>query len=217
MTPQIKPRSRRRTRAKSIPETTPSTQQPDNSDSEMVTFYDEIVPELHDFITAQTVFFTGTAPLHLPNSHVNVSPKGYADSTFTIANSKCVWYQDATGSGVETIAHLYDNERITIMFCSFGPQPLIVRLFGKGKVYEVRHYGGDVADIEFGSKEFDELVPEDKRLASARAVIRIDIHKTSGSCGYGVPLMQFVEERETLNKWGDFLTKVTCPLKAFLI
>ena len=69
-----------------------------------------------------------------------------------------------------------------------------------------------VVDIEFGSKEFDELVPEDKRLPSARAVIRIDIQKTSGSCGYGVPLMQFVEERETLNKWGDFLTKVTCPL-----
>jgi len=141
MTPQIKPRSRRRTRAKSITETAPSTQQPDNSNSKMVTFYDEIVPELHDFITAQTVFFTGTAPLHLPNSHVNVSPKGYADSTFTIANSKCVWYQDATGSGVETIAHLYDNERITIMFCSFGPQPLIVRLFGKGKVYEVCNSG----------------------------------------------------------------------------
>jgi len=62
-------------------------------------------------------------------------------------------------------------------------------------------------DIEFGSKEFDELVPEDKRLPSARAVIRIDIQKTSGSCGYGVPLMQFVEERETLNKWGDGLTR----------
>jgi hypothetical protein len=76
---------------------------------------------------------------------------------------------------------------------------------------------GDMANIEFGSKEFDELVPEDKRLASARAVIRIDIYKTSGSCGYGVPLMQFVEERETLNKWGEFLTKVTCPSQYYLI
>jgi hypothetical protein len=75
-----------------------------------------------------------------------------------------------------------------------------------------------VADIEFGSKEFDELVPEDKRLPSARAVIRIDIHKTSSSCGYGVPLMQFVEERETLNKWGDFLAKVTLSIfRTFLI
>ena len=103
----------------------------------MVTFYEEIVPELHDFIIRQPVFFTGSAALHLPNSHVNVSPKGYTDTTFTIVNSKCVWYQDATGSGVETIAHIYDNGRVTIMFCSFGPEPLIVRLFGKGTVYEV--------------------------------------------------------------------------------
>lgn len=66
----------------------------------MVTFYDEIVPELHDFIIAQPVFFTGTAPLHLPRSHVNVSPKGYAESMFTVANPRCVWYQDATGSGI---------------------------------------------------------------------------------------------------------------------
>ena len=130
MTPQPKSRARRSTRANPSPP-------PIDSAPEMVTFYEEIVPELHDFITAQTVFFTGTAPLHLPNSHVNVSPKGYADSTFTVANSKCVWYQDATGSGIETIAHLYDNGRITVMFCSFGPQPLIVRLFGTGKVYEV--------------------------------------------------------------------------------
>ena len=103
----------------------------------MVTFYDEIVPELHDFIIAQHIFFTGSAPLHLPNSHVNVSPKGLADTTFTIVNPKCVWYQDSTGSGVETISHLYDNGRITIMFCSFGPEAKIVRLFGRGTVYEV--------------------------------------------------------------------------------
>jgi len=114
----------------------------------MVTFYDEIVPELHDFITTQAVFFTGTAPLHIPRSHVNVSPKGYAESTFTVVNPRCVWYQDATGSGmypkylnlcigIETISHIYDNGRITIMFCSFGPEPKIVRLYGRGTVYEV--------------------------------------------------------------------------------
>lgn len=70
--------------------------------STMVTFYDEIVPELHDFITTQAVFFTGTAPLHIPNSHINVSPKGYAESAFTVVNPKCVWYQDATGSGIHS-------------------------------------------------------------------------------------------------------------------
>jgi len=74
----------------------------------MVTFYDEIVPELHDFIIKQPVFFTGSAPLHLPNSHVNVSPKGYTDSTFTISNPRCVWYQDATGSGMAYINSISD-------------------------------------------------------------------------------------------------------------
>jgi len=73
-----------------------------------------------------------------------------------------------------------------------------------------------MANVELGSKEFGDLVPEDKCLPSARAVIRVDIHKTSSSCGYGVPLMQFVEERETLNKWGGFVAKVTSPhLKPF--
>jgi hypothetical protein len=68
----------------------------------MVTFYDELTPELTEFINAQQVFFTGSAPLHIPRSHVNVSPKGLADSTFTVVNPKRVWYQDATGSGNES-------------------------------------------------------------------------------------------------------------------
>ena len=101
----------------------------------MVTFYNEIVPELHDFITTQAVFFTGTAPLHIPRSHVNVSPKGYAESTFTVVNPRCVWYQDSTGSG------------ITIMCCSFGPEAKIVRLFGRGTVYEVTFCEFCVADL----------------------------------------------------------------------
>jgi hypothetical protein len=74
----------------------------------MVKFYDEIVPELHEFIDQQHIFFTGTAPLHIPNSHVNVSPKGLADTTFTIVNPKCVWYQDATGSGRFNVILLAD-------------------------------------------------------------------------------------------------------------
>jgi hypothetical protein len=60
---------------------------------------------------------------------------------------------------------------------------------------------------KFGTKEFNELVPEDRRLPASRAVVRVDLTKTQKSCGYGVPVMQFVEERETLNKWGDGLTR----------
>jgi hypothetical protein len=76
---------------------------PETEAETMVTFYDEIAPELHEFIATQSIFFVGSAALHLPHSHVNVSPKGYADSTFTVANPKSVWYQDATGSGIPPI------------------------------------------------------------------------------------------------------------------
>jgi hypothetical protein len=96
----------------------------------MVTFYDEIVPELHEFIIKQPVFFTGSAPLHLPKSHVNVSPKGYADSTFTITNSRCVWYQDATGSGIPTHNGMSDTQarrRLRIYMITAGSRSCFVR------------------------------------------------------------------------------------------
>lgn len=117
--------------------------------------------------------------------------------------------------GVETISHLYDNKRITIMFCSFGPEPIIVRLFGQGTVYEVPipepGFGEDV-HVQFGSKQFEELVPAEKRLPAIRAAIKVDIHKAQKSSGYGVPIMQFVNERDTLSKWGHGLTgKVLSP------
>lgn len=91
------------------------------------------------------------------------------------------------------------------MFCSFGPEAKIVRLFGKGTVYEVLLRFSLL--IQFGSKEFDELVPVEKRLTATRAVIRVDITKAAKSCGYGVPIMQLINERDALNKWGEGLTR----------
>ena len=37
--------------------------------------------------------------------------------------------------GVETIAHVRENGRITIMFCAFEGPPRITRLFGRGTHY----------------------------------------------------------------------------------
>lgn len=42
-------------------------------------------------------------------------------------------YQDLSGSGAETVSHLRDNGRITIMFTAFDGPPNIVRLYGKGE------------------------------------------------------------------------------------
>src|ERR687894_2356655 len=82
-------------------------------------------------ITRQPVFFVATAPAGR-EGHVNVSPKG-GEGSFAVVDPTTVAYLDLTGSGVETIAHLRDNGRITVLFCTFEGKPLIVRLYGRGE------------------------------------------------------------------------------------
>src|SRR5215472_7587163 len=102
----------------------------------MATVHPRLDERLASFIARQPVFFVATAP-SLNGSgaggHVNVSPKGYRD-TFAIIDPLTVAYLDLTGSGAETIAHLRQNGRITIMFCSFDRQPKILRIYGTGQV-----------------------------------------------------------------------------------
>src|SRR3954447_6788160 len=92
---------------------------------------DGISDELAAFLEAQPVFFVATAPDD-PDGLVNCSPKGL--DTFRVLDAQTVAYLDLTGSGVETIAHLRDNGRITLMFCAFTGRPDIVRLQGRGHV-----------------------------------------------------------------------------------
>jgi len=87
--------------------------------------YEHITDRLEAFIKRQHVFFVATAPLE-GSGHVNLSPKG--QDTFAILDSHTVAYQDSSGSGAETIAHLKQNGRITIMFCAFEGPPFILRL-----------------------------------------------------------------------------------------
>ena len=120
---------------------------------------------------AQSCFFTASAPL--TGSHINISPKGLPSSTFSIFSPNTAAYIDATGSGAETIAHLYENGRVTIMFCSFGPAPRIMRFFCRGRVVEV------------GQKEFPGLVTKllegrgREMPEGSRAVIWLDVFKAS--------------------------------------
>src|SRR6266571_6378060 len=98
--------------------------------------YAELDERLTEFILDQPIFFVATAPC-LSHSgeggHINVSPKGYR-GTFAVLGPRTVAYLDLTGSGAETIAHLRQNGRITIMFCSFDRAPKILRLYGTGRV-----------------------------------------------------------------------------------
>ncbi|MCF6409391.1 pyridoxamine 5'-phosphate oxidase family protein [Pseudalkalibacillus salsuginis] len=146
--------------------------------------YSEIHREHMDFIRKQHLFFVSTAPLSA-DGHVNVSPKGY--DTLRILSPTEVAYLDLTGSGNETTGHIEENERITFMFCAFEGPPQILRLYGNGKV------------ILPDSEEWGTYIKHFDPLPGIRQIITANIHRVSTSCGYSVPFMEYVGERETLN------------------
>jgi hypothetical protein len=154
----------------------------------MARVLDGIDEALATWIAAQRVFFVGTAPLD-GDGHVNVSPKGL-DGSFVVLGSRDVAYLDRIGSGAETIAHLRENGRITIMFCAFEGKPNIVRLYGRGEVLLPGSIGYDELATRFGE------VPR-----GARSIVRVALDRISDSCGFGVPRMDYVRERNDLERW----------------
>ncbi len=161
--------------------------------------YPELDERLRKFIASQPVFFVATAPCLTADGdggHVNVSPKGYQD-TFAVLGPLRVAYLDLTGSGAETIAHLRQNGRITIMFCSFDRSTKILRLYGRGRV------------VLPGQREWDELSAHFPSRAGAgadgpggeRSIIVVDIDRIADSCGYAVPVMELAEERDVLDRY----------------
>lgn len=146
--------------------------------------HDGIDARLRAFVERQPVFFVATAPSG-DDGHVNLSPKGLAD-TFVVLDEHTVAYLDLTASGAETIAHVRQNGRITVMFCSFEKSPNVVRLHGRGRV--VGRYDHDFA-------EWAAHFPANP---AARAVVVVDVTRVSDSCGYSLPLMSLEAERDLL-------------------
>ena len=143
--------------------------------------YDDISEEQTRWISAQPMFFVATVA---PNAHVNVSPRGL--DTFRVLGPNRVAWLDLTGSGVETIAHLRADGRITLMFCAFEGLPKILRLYGRG---EVREPGDEV---------FEKLRPRFPDLPGERAIVDVSVDRIADSCGFGVPRMDFVGPRDRL-------------------
>jgi hypothetical protein len=143
--------------------------------------FPSLTPDLSAWAQKQPVFFTASAPLH--GAHINVSPKGLPSSHFAVLSPTQVAYVDRTGSGCETIAHSYENGRLTLMFMSFGPTPRILRLFGRSTVVEWDRpeFPGLLARIAPGK--------EGQELDGARAIIVCDVFEVQTSCGYGVPMV----------------------------
>lgn len=161
----------------------------------MATVYDGIGAGLRTWIEAQPVFFVATAPL-AADGRVNLSPKG-TSGTFRVVDAHTFAYLDMVGSGVETIAHLNENGRVCVMLCAFDGRPNIVRLHGTGRAVLAEDPGFDEELAGFGDAGRE-------RRRYVRAVIVVDVGRVSDSCGYAVPLMDLVGERETLDAvWGS--------------
>ena len=150
--------------------------------------YDELDDTLRGWIAAQPMFFVATAPLSA-DGHVNVSPKGMA-GTFAVLGPRQVGYLDFFGSGIETVAHLRENARIVVMFCAFSGAPRIVRLHGRGSVVLPD-------DAAFPALRTRFAKSRDK---GVRSIITVDLDRISDSCGFAVPLMEHVADRDVLDR-----------------
>lgn len=153
----------------------------------MAKVHDRVDGRLRAFVEQQRVFFVATAPL-AGDGRVNVSPRGIA-GTFGMLDDLTFGWLDTTGSGSETIAHLRENGRITVMFCAFDGPPNVVRFHGRGRVVSVYDDG------------YDDLAARFDEVPGARAVIVVDIERISDACGWGVPLMEYAGERDLLQPY----------------
>jgi hypothetical protein len=148
--------------------------------------YDALTEKHIRFIEEQTLFFVGTAT---SDSRINISPKG-TDSFRVLGANRVAWL-NLTGSGNETAAHVQLSSRMTIMFCAFAGDPLILRLYGNAKAIHQR------------DPEWTELISAFPPLLGARQIFDVAIDLVQTSCGFGVPFYTYDGERELLTNWAE--------------
>ena len=150
--------------------------------------FQSIEAQHRSFIEQQKIFFVATAA---KSGRVNVSPKGM--STFQVLSRNEVAYLDCTGSGSETRAHLLasDDRRLTMMFCAFDGDPMILRLYGQAQ------------SLMRGSSDYDMLVRHFEEIPGARQIVRLAVDLVQTSCGMGVPLYDYKEDRSNLVTYWD--------------
>jgi len=152
----------------------------------MARFYPPLEEKPRAFIAAQQMFFTATGTA---TSRLNLSPKGM-DSLRVLSDAR-VAYLDLTGSGNETAAHLAHDGRMTLMWCSFDADTLILRLYGRGRA------------VRRQDPEWGELRRHFPALPGERQIIVLDVESVQTSCGYAVPRYTYAGERDTLARWAE--------------
>ncbi|KAJ2784489.1 hypothetical protein H4R18_001111 [Coemansia javaensis] len=157
----------------------------------MGTFREGLTDADQAWVRKQRIYFLATAPRG-GGGHVNASPKGY--DTLRVVGSNRIVLLDGLGSGCETISHVRENGRITIMLCAFEGAPRIMRLFGRGTVHEPGTAAfDDLFEAHFAA---DWRSPDKYSLVRSLIDVRLDL--VGQSCGFGVPLMEYKEDRATL-------------------
>jgi hypothetical protein len=151
--------------------------------------FNQIEPDQREFIAQQRIFFNASA---VADGRVNISPRDGASLRVLGPNS--VVYLDFTGSGNETAAHLRINSRLTLMFCAFAGSPMVLRLYGQGRMLSRR------------SREYQDMLTsvfEGIEPPGTRQMVLLDVERVMTSCGYNVPLFDYVGERPTLRRWAE--------------
>lgn len=156
--------------------------------------FDAIDEARQAFIARQRIFFTASAA---PGTRVNLSPR--STDTFRVLGPNAVAYLDRTGSGNETAAHLLADGRVTVMFCAFEGPPSILRLYGRARMLP----RGSEPYRALLSEAFDGTEPR-----GTRQILRLDVDLVQTSCGFGVPLFEYVGERDSLDRWANAKTDV---------
>ncbi|TWG95956.1 putative flavin-nucleotide-binding protein structurally related to pyridoxine 5'-phosphate oxidase [Mesorhizobium sp. J18] len=147
----------------------------------------QMIPDdMRAFIEAQKLFFVATAP---KDGRVNLSPKGL--DTLRVLDERTVVYLDLTGSGNETAAHVTENGRMTMMFCAFSGKPMTLRLYGKAELIRPDH------------GEWPALLSLFPEFPGVRQVFRLHVDSAATSCGWGVPLVGEMNERDELIAWSS--------------
>lgn len=155
-----------------------------NDEHLMAKFFDALNDDHRAFIARQPLYFVATAA---EGTRINLSPKGM--DSFRVLDANTVAWLDVAGSGNETNAHLLADGRITIMFCAFENPALILRIYGRA------------VPVLPQDARWAELAPHFTLLPGTRQIFVAQVESVQTSCGWGVPHMELVRERDTLSKY----------------
>ena len=148
--------------------------------------FQDINDTLRRFIEAQKIYFVGTAAA---DGRVNLSPKGL-DSLRILSPTQVIWL-NLTGSGNETAAHIQENSRMTLMLTAFDGPPMILRIYGTARV------------VHLQDADWEQLYSHFEPNIGARQIFDLSVDLVQTSCGYAVPLFDYVGDRDVLDGWTD--------------